>query len=133
MTTTTTATVVKASLDVMQRVASIARQVAAVAAVVVGSLQDAAVIPGHYGWILQAAGAVILAVEHYLSDPSTGNTELANLFKALPELIKGSTQAPSGAGAGPAPASPTAPASAAVAAALHSAADALNTGITSGR
>lgn len=125
----------RTSPGVMQRVASIARQVAAVAAVIVGSLQDATVIPGHYGWILQAAGAFLLAVEHYLSDPSTGNTELAAVFKALPELIKGSTQDPSGAAAVPAPTNPapSAPASAAVAAALHSAADALNTGTTSGR
>lgn len=57
-----------------QRIASIVRQIAGIAALVVGSLQDANVVPGRYGWILQAAGAAVLAIEHYVADPSTGTT-----------------------------------------------------------
>lgn len=50
-----------------RRLASILRQVLAVAALAIGSLQDANAIPGHYGWVLQAVGGVILAVEHALN------------------------------------------------------------------
>lgn len=54
----------------VQRVAAVARQVAAVVAVVVGALQSAQVVPGRYGWVLTLVGGAVLTVEHYLS-PNT--------------------------------------------------------------
>lgn len=60
-----------------QPFASILRQIAAVAAVVIGALQTTNVIPGSYGWVLTAIGGIVLAVEHYVSDPSTGTTPAA--------------------------------------------------------
>jgi hypothetical protein len=59
----------------LQRYASIARQVLAVLSTVFGVLTasvSALHLPPAVSAILTAAGPVILAVEHYVSDPSTG-------------------------------------------------------------
>lgn len=61
----------------LQRFSAIARQVLAVGAIVVGAL-SAAIEPLHLppavSSVLVVAGGVILAVEHYVADPSTGTT-----------------------------------------------------------
>ncbi len=59
-----------------QAIASIVRQVFAIAAVVMGALTQA--LSGIHlspaiSAVLAAGGMVLLNVEHYLSDPSTGN------------------------------------------------------------
>jgi hypothetical protein len=59
-----------------QQLASIIRQVLAVAAIVMGALTSALNgihLPAAVSAVLAASGAVILALEHYVSDPSTGN------------------------------------------------------------
>jgi hypothetical protein len=61
----------------VQAFASIARQVVAIAAVVMGALTSALSaikLPPAVSAVLAAAGAVILAIEHYVGDPSTGST-----------------------------------------------------------
>jgi hypothetical protein len=58
-----------------QAIASIARQVLAVAGIVFGVLtqSDAGLhLPVELSSILAVGGAVILAIEHYVADPSTG-------------------------------------------------------------
>lgn len=59
-----------------QQIASVIRQVAALAALVIGALQSSGVLSGNTAGaaVLTAAGAIVLAVEHYVSDPSTGTT-----------------------------------------------------------
>jgi hypothetical protein len=60
-----------------QSLASIARQVLAVVATVFGILtqSDSALhLPVSVSAILTAMGPVILAIEHYVADPSTGTT-----------------------------------------------------------
>lgn len=60
-----------------QQVASILRQVVAIAAVVMGALTaslSSIHLPTGVSAALAAVGGVILAVEHYVSDPSTGST-----------------------------------------------------------
>ena len=59
----------------MQRIASIARQVVAVLATIYGILTASVTalhLPPAVSAALVAAGPIILAVEHYVSDPSTG-------------------------------------------------------------
>ena len=57
--------------DFVQRFSSIFRQVAALASVVIAAIpQDN--LPVSVRGILGGLGAVLLAVEHYVSDPSTG-------------------------------------------------------------
>ena len=61
----------------VQAFASIARQVLAIAAVVMGALTAALNgihLPPAVSTVLVAAGSVILAIEHYVGDPSTGTT-----------------------------------------------------------
>jgi len=61
----------------VQALSSIIRQIVAVAAVVMGALTaslSAIHLPTAVSAVLTAAGAVILAIEHYVSDPSTGTT-----------------------------------------------------------
>jgi hypothetical protein len=58
-----------------QQIASIARQVLAVAAVVMGAITASVPslhLPVAVSSVLAAIGGIILAVEHYVSDPSTG-------------------------------------------------------------
>jgi hypothetical protein len=60
-----------------QQLGSILRQVLAVAAVVMGALTSTLSgihLPPAVSAVLAAAGGVILAVEHYVSDPSTGTS-----------------------------------------------------------
>jgi len=60
-----------------QKVASIVRQVLALAAIVMGALTAALAsikLPPAVSAILVAGGAIVVAVEHYVSDPSTGST-----------------------------------------------------------
>lgn len=63
-----------------QQTGSLVRQVMAVAALVMGGLTAAlpsiALPPGVSG-VLAAVGGLVLAVEHYVSDPSTGSTSSA--------------------------------------------------------
>ena len=64
-----------------QRIASVVRQVLAVAAVVVGILSAPSVesfLPGYMSAILASLGGIVLAIEHYVSDPSTGTTPAAS-------------------------------------------------------
>jgi hypothetical protein len=59
-----------------QQITAIARQVLAIAAVVMGALTSALSgikLPPAASTALVALGAVILGIEHYVSDPSTGN------------------------------------------------------------
>lgn len=59
----------------LQSLSSILRQVLAILAVVFGVLTasvSALHLPVAVSTVLTVAGAVILAVEHYVSDPSTG-------------------------------------------------------------
>ena len=60
-----------------QQVASIVRQVVAVAAIVMGALTSALSgikLPPAVSAVLTAAGAGLLWIEHYVGDPSTGTT-----------------------------------------------------------
>ena len=54
-----------------QQVASVLRQAAAIAMVVVSAL-DTISMPAAVRGVLVAVGGAILGVEHYVSDPSTG-------------------------------------------------------------
>lgn len=76
-----------------QSVASIARQVAAIAAIVIGCLQSIS-LPAWVHPLLIAAGTIVIAIEHYVGDPSTGTT---------PQTGAGAIRAPQ-------PATPTPPA-----------------------
>jgi hypothetical protein len=61
----------------VQSLASIVRQVVAVAAVVMGALTaslSSIKLPTAVSTVLVVAGAVIIAIEHYVGDPSTGST-----------------------------------------------------------
>ena len=61
-----------------QQIASIARQVLAIAGIVMGVLTASVTqlhLPTAVSSILVVAGAVILAIEHYVSDPSTGTPQ----------------------------------------------------------
>ena len=58
-----------------QQLSSIARQVLAIAGIVMGVVTASVTqlhLPTAVSSILVVAGAVILAIEHYVSDPSTG-------------------------------------------------------------
>lgn len=60
-----------------QSVASIARQVLAIAGIVMGVITSSVTslhLPTAVSSILVVAGSVILAIEHYVGDPSTGST-----------------------------------------------------------
>ena len=60
-----------------QSAASVLRQVLAIAGIVMGVLTASVTslhLPVVMSTILTVAGAVILAIEHYVSDPSTGTT-----------------------------------------------------------
>ena len=63
-----------------QSFASIVRQILAVAGIVMGVLTASVSslhLPIALSSILTVAGAVILAIEHYVADPSTGTTPMA--------------------------------------------------------
>jgi hypothetical protein len=58
-----------------QAIASVARQVLAIAGIVMGVITASVTslhLPSAVSSILVVAGSVILAIEHYVSDPSTG-------------------------------------------------------------
>lgn len=55
-----------------QAVASIIRQLAAIASMVLGAI-PATDLPASVRVPLVAAGGILLSIEHYNSDPSTGN------------------------------------------------------------
>ncbi|HEV2369125.1 MAG TPA: hypothetical protein VGR90_04580 [Acidimicrobiales bacterium] len=60
-----------------QRIASVVRQVCAIAAIVFGALTQAVGalhLSPAVSAVLVAAGGAVLAIEHYVSDPSTGST-----------------------------------------------------------
>lgn len=59
-----------------QQIAAIGRQVLAIIAIVMGVLTASVTalhLPVGVSSILTVAGAAILAIEHYVSDPSTGS------------------------------------------------------------
>jgi hypothetical protein len=60
----------------IQQITAVARQVLAIAGIVMGVLTASVTslhLPPAVSSILVVAGSVILAIEHYVSDPSTGN------------------------------------------------------------
>lgn len=60
-----------------QRFWAVVRQVLSVAAIVMGALTQALSsihLPVAVSSVLAAAGGIILAIEHYVADPSTGTT-----------------------------------------------------------
>lgn len=59
-----------------QRISSFVRQAAALAAIVVANINAVPIPSGDRAWLTLAGGA-LLAVEHYLSDPSTGTPVVA--------------------------------------------------------
>jgi hypothetical protein len=72
-----------------QSLASILRQVGAIAAVVMGVLTAALSgihLPAAASTALTVAGALILGIEHYVSDPSTGTTpaKVSSVVAAAP-------------------------------------------------
>lgn len=61
----------------LQSFAAVARQVVAIAAIVMGAVTAALPslgLPTDVSAILVAAGGAVIAIEHYVSDPSTGST-----------------------------------------------------------
>jgi len=59
----------------VQAFASVARQVVAIAAIVMGAITSslsAVHLPPAVSAVMTAGGAAILAIEHYVGDPSTG-------------------------------------------------------------
>lgn len=61
--------------DTQQRVFSIARQILALAGVVMGVLTASVTslhLPPSVSAVLTVGGALILAIEHFVADPSTG-------------------------------------------------------------
>ena len=61
----------------VQAFASIARQVVAIAAIVMGAVTAAGPslgLPTDVSAVLVAAGGAVIAIEHYVGDPSTGTT-----------------------------------------------------------
>jgi hypothetical protein len=61
----------------IQSISSIARQVLAIAGIVMGVVTASVTqlhLPTAVSSILVVAGSVILAIEHYVGDPSTGST-----------------------------------------------------------
>jgi hypothetical protein len=80
----------------VQSLAAIARQVIAIAAVVMGALTSALSgihLPPAISTALVVAGAVILAIEHYVGDPSTG-TPAATLPAPAPLPVPTPAPAP---------------------------------------
>jgi hypothetical protein len=60
-----------------QQISAVVRQTLAIAAIVMGALTQALngiKLPVAISTVLAVGGAVILAVEHYVSDPSTGSS-----------------------------------------------------------
>lgn len=59
----------------VQRVAAIVRQVVAIAALIIGPLTAAVSsmkLPPAVSAVITSAGVIILAIEHFVSDPTTG-------------------------------------------------------------
>lgn len=68
-----------------QRISSVLRQILAGAAVVMAAVTQADSglhLPVAISTVLGIAGAVILAIEHYVSDPSTGTSTVATPLPA---------------------------------------------------
>ena len=85
-------------MSIVTRYASIIRQVIAVAAVVIGSLNDLS-LPGSVRAALVIAGSVILAAEHVLAalmDPATSINVSSSI--RVPSSSKGSAFGTSGLG-----------------------------------
>jgi hypothetical protein len=57
--------------DIIQRITAVFRQIAAYAAVVLGAIPQLN-LPNSVRVPLVSVGGIILAIEHYVSDPSTG-------------------------------------------------------------
>lgn len=74
-----------------QAIASAVRQVVAVAASVYGVLSASISqlhLPPAISAVLTAAGPIVLAVEHYVADPSTGTEPVVQALDASPEIRK---------------------------------------------
>lgn len=91
-----------------QRIASVIRQVCAIAAIVFGALTQAVGalhLSPAVSAVLVAAGGAVLAIEHYVSDPSTGSsttTTPASATQVAPVAKAASTtSAPTTAHVGP--------------------------------
>jgi hypothetical protein len=70
-----------------QSLASIGRQVLAIAGIVMGTLTqtDASLhLPTVLSSIFAVGGAIILAIEHYVADPSTGTPSVPPAAVTLP-------------------------------------------------
>lgn len=76
-----------------QQIASILRQILAVTALVVGPLTAAVPsmhLPVAISGIITFIGGLIMTIEHYVSDPSTGNTTPASgtVLTVDPEVVR---------------------------------------------
>jgi hypothetical protein len=73
-----------------QSFSSIARQVAAIAAVIMGSLTAALPslhLPAAVSALLVALGGAVFAVEHYVADPSTGKVPPVTVSVEHPKAV----------------------------------------------
>jgi hypothetical protein len=61
---------------------AIVRQVAAIASIVIGCLSSVSLPPSVHT-VLVAFGALILSIEHYVADPSTGSTPTVEAAKQV--------------------------------------------------
>jgi len=67
-----------------QQISAIARQVLAIIGIVMGVVTASVTqlhLPTAVSSILVVAGSVILAIEHYVGDPSTGTTQAPPVVK----------------------------------------------------
>lgn len=99
-----------------QSLASKARQVLAVAAIVMGALTSALSgikLPGAASAVLAAGGFIILGIEHYVSDPSTGTPATTPVPVETAAAVAQPAAPPPAAPTTPAAASPSPPANAA--------------------
>jgi hypothetical protein len=68
-----------------QQISSIVRQVLALAAVIIGALSTSLAgikLPTAVSTALVVGGSVIAAIEHFVSDPSTGSTDAPKVVVA---------------------------------------------------
>lgn len=74
-----------------QQIASVARQALAIAAIVLGALTatlNSIHLPTGASAALTAIGGVILAVEHFVADPSTGTPTSVSITARIEQLEK---------------------------------------------
>lgn len=77
-----------------QQLASILRQIAAVASIVMGAItaavnsNNAIHLPPAVSAVLAAAGGLLLSVEHYVGDPSTGTVTTTVPTTIVPTTVE---------------------------------------------